>query len=278
MPPYSRSLCARLRQVVALTFLSAVASFVPARAGTITAGGAVSALTDINQMVTVDGLATFNEGVNGANIPLTQYQSQGLTFHSGGTDGLAQALPGVTTFGYAIIPPQYNANTPHPALNVPLMFDSPAGGGSADGMVAWEAGIATFSVPITQFGLTASRNGFLSITAWDTAGHMLGQVSYSPSPNGITPPGGRRLGDPGSFVGIDTHGVLIGMIAVGNDDLWNNGLMFGSYDLGGAVPITDNWMWGSGVASSSVPDSGNTLALVGACLVTMLALTRRSRS
>ena len=71
-----------------------------AEAGTISAQGNVTALTDATQLGSSVLVGAFDEP-NAANfdpVPLDVYSSLGLTFHTG---PLSSALPGVTTPGDA---------------------------------------------------------------------------------------------------------------------------------------------------------------------------------
>ena len=116
----------------------------------------------------------------------------------------------------------------------------------------------TFSVTITQFGLTFSRNGTQFITAWDSGGSLIGQVKWIPSADS-------------SFVGIDTLGVPIAMLAVGNDDVFNGA----TYGVGGATIITDSWKWATAADAISEPA---TLALFAFGLAGLgFFMTRRRR-
>ncbi|MCA9717647.1 MAG: hypothetical protein KC468_23440 [Myxococcales bacterium] len=186
----------------------------PARAGTITAFGNVTALNDIGQMNNITGTANF-DGLAGNSVPLNQYAAEGLTFHTG---LLTAILNGVTTGGSAS--QAFYINTTHFPLPI-------AGGGSQDNTHNRYAGVATFSEPVTQFGLTASKNGTQWITAWDDNGAMIGSVRWVPA-------------NDAAFVGLDAQGVNIKMIAYGNDDLWNGA----SYGIGGSTIYSDNWVWG----------------------------------
>lgn len=190
-----------------------------AHAFTITAVGAVKALTDVSQMTQVTGQANFEEGPVNTPVAAGQYAQFGLTFYQGPLSG---ALNGVTAQG----------NCSFPQYADPKIFGNfppPSGGGVQMGQFNIFAGCATFSVPITQVGLTAGPNGDQYLTAWDTNGKLLGQVNWSP------------LGD-ASFVGLDSFGVPIGLVTYGNDDVYGGA----SYDLGGATNISDSWLWGPG--------------------------------
>jgi hypothetical protein len=198
-----------------------------ASAGIITAVGAVDALTDVSQLGSVIGQADFNGGTAFTPVPLGLYSPQGMTFHTG---ALSSILPGVTTGGGATSGPEYADLD-----SFGTVFPSPiAGGGEATGQITFLAGVATFSVPVTQFGLTASMNGTQYITAWDNSGALIGQVSWVPNLDA-------------SFVGLDSRGVAIAMIAFGNDDLFAGA----AYELGGLTNISDNWIWATSVPEPS---------------------------
>ncbi|PRP93191.1 hypothetical protein ENSA5_44580 [Enhygromyxa salina] len=196
-----------------------------AAAGNISSEGAVTALDNVNQLQGIVGTGDFNEG-NGGGVPANVYAGQGMTWQSG---QLTVILPGSATGGSASIP-SYQVNGDY--------FPEPiAGGGVADGTFAYHAGVVTFDQPITQVGLTASRNGTQYLTAWDTMGNMIGQVRWQPS-------------NDAAFIGIDTNGVPVGMVAYGNDDLWGGG----SYGIGGSTIISDTWMWAVGTPCNNDND------------------------
>ncbi|HEY8375728.1 MAG TPA: hypothetical protein VIK91_04525, partial [Nannocystis sp.] len=189
-----------------------------AQAGSVTAEGNVTALTHIDQMGPILGTAHFDEGpVNGA-VPLDAYAAQGMTFHVG---ALSQILPGVITPG--------NASQPQYRADCATYFPAPQNGGACTAQHNVHAGVVTFSVDVTQVGLTASRNGTQYLTAWDKNGVMLGQVKWTPNSDS-------------SFIGIDTQGVPIGLLSYGNDDLWNGE----TYSIGGATIFSDTWVWSAG--------------------------------
>lgn len=193
--------------------------FVPigvAQAGTITAQGNVVALDDISQIPSVSGSALFDERFNGM-IPLDQYAAEGLTFHVG---ELGMILPGVMAIG----------EVPEPSYTSPGVYfpDPIAGGGVQQGSILYSGGAVTFADPITQFGLTAGGSSAVHITVWDQAGTLIGQVSWAPEEMDA------------AFVGIDTLGVPIGMLAVGNDDVFGGA----EYDNLGIAAHSDNWLWG----------------------------------
>jgi MYXO-CTERM domain-containing protein len=119
-----------------------------------------------------------------------------------------------------------------------------AGGGTHTGQGSMFAGVATFSVTVTQVGLTASQNGTQYLTVWNKQGTMLGQVDWTPAADA-------------AFVGIDTMGVPIGMVSYGNHDMWNGQC----YDIGGLTIISDSWVWAAGFMGpctmNSQCDDGN---------------------
>ena len=171
-------------------------------------------------------MAEFSEGPAFTPVPLDHYAAQGLTFHTG---PLTNVLAGVTASGSASQPTYASYNQ---------YFPQPIGGGAdAQGFNTRLAGVVTFANPTTQFGLTASSNGAMYMTVWDENGALLGQVNWAPS------------GD-ATFVGVDTGGVPIGMLAYGNDDVWNNV----TYDVGGSTIISDNWVWSAGLACQDDAD------------------------
>jgi hypothetical protein len=192
-----------------------------ANAGTITTAGAVKALTNVSQLFLVVGNGNFDEGPISGGVPAAIYASQGLTWQSG---ALSTILPGVANTGSAVLP-QYGT---FPYFPTPI-----AGGGTHVGQSNANAGVATFSVLITQVGLTASTNGTQYLTAWNKSGGLIGQVTWAPA------------GD-AAFIGIDTLGVPIGMIAYGNDDAYAGV----SYNIGGSTMISDSWVWATGVQTS----------------------------
>lgn len=166
----------------------------PAAAGTITAQGNVVALDNINQMLSIDGTANF-DGTPGTQVPLDAYDAEGLNFFTG---PLTNILAGVTTAGSAS-QAQYSVNDPN-------RYPNPMGGATHDNEHNFFAGVGKFNDTVTQVGLLASNNGTQFLTAWDDNGDIIGQVTWVPASTS-------------GFVGIDTLGVPIGMIAYGNDDL-----------------------------------------------------------
>lgn len=232
-----------LAPVVLLTLAPAVL------AGTITSSGAVDALTDISQMASIYGSAPFE--VTGAStevVPLGLYSASGLTFRTG---ALSSILSGVTSSGSASTP---QAST---TFSGPSYFPTPiAGGGTNTGQANFLGGVGTFSTPVTQAGVTISRNGTQYLTAWDSSGALIGQVKWVPTSDS-------------SFFGLDSRGVPIAMIALGNDDVYGGV----SYSIGGSTIISDDWVWGPGAV---VPEPG-TFALFGAGLLGLAGLVRRRR-
>jgi MYXO-CTERM domain-containing protein len=189
--------------------LSGVAS-----AGTITAQGNVTALDDITQVTSITGSALFDEMFQGV-IPADQYA--GMTFHTG---MFAEINPLILEMG-EVPDPRWTS----PGVHFP---DPIAGGGVQNGYICQAGGAVTFADPITQFGLTAGGSHALYITAWDANFVIIGQVTWQP-----------EEGD-SAFVGIDTMGVPIGFLTVGNDDI----VAGDPYDDQGAFAQSDGWMWG----------------------------------
>ena len=200
-------------------------------ASSITAVGGVAALTNINQIGTVLGSADWNTTTSttaSEAVPLDEYASGGMTLHTG---DFSSILPGIASSGSAVDP---NATAIPDFINY---FVSPiAGGGSTSGAVNVDGGVASFDQTVTQFGLTFSDVGPQYVTAWDTSGGLIGQVEWTPT-------------DDSAFVGIDTLGVPIGLIAVGNDDLYSGA----TYDVTGPIIATDDWTWGTGAAAIPLP-------------------------
>jgi MYXO-CTERM domain-containing protein len=205
----ARTLSISLTAVPVYLALTSVAS-----AGDITATGNVTALDNITQVTSITGSALFDEMFNGT-IPADQYP--GMTFHTG---EFAEINPLITEMG-EVPDPQYTS----PGVHFP---DPIAGGGVQTGYIIQAGGAVTFAEPITQFGLTAGGSHALYITAWDANMVIIGQVTWQPVE-----------GD-SAFVGIDTMGVPIGLLTVGNDDI----VAGDPYDDQGAFAQSDNWMWG----------------------------------
>lgn len=213
-----RTLSISLTAVPVYLALSGVAA-----AGTITAQGNVTALDDITQITSITGSALFNEMFQGV-IPADQYP--GMTFQTG---LFADINPLIMEMG-EVPDPRWTS----PGVHFP---DPIAGGGVQQGYICQAGGAMTFADPITQFGLTAGGSHPLHITAWDANFVIIGQVTWEP-----------EEGD-AAFVGIDTMGVPIGFLTVGNDDIVGGE----PYDDQGAFALSDNWMWG--VAAPCVGDS-----------------------
>jgi hypothetical protein len=105
--------------------------------------------------------------------------------------------------------------------------------------------VVTFSGTVTQFGLTASRNGTQYITAWDSNADIIGQVKWVP-------------GNTSGFVGIDTKGIPIAMLSYGNDDVMGGT----AYSIGGSTIMNDTWLWGRGTCDAGTASvTGNVTAL-----------------
>lgn len=213
-----RTLSISLTAVPVYLALTGVAS-----AGTITAQGNVTALDDITQVTSITGSALFDEMFQGI-IPEDQYP--GMTFHTG---MFAEINPLVMEMG-EVPDPRWTS----PGVHFP---DPIAGGGVQQGYICQAGGAVTFADPVTQFGLTAGGSHPLYITAWDATGVIIGQVTWQP-----------EEGD-SAFVGIDTMGVPIALLTVGNDDI----VAGEPYDDMGAFAQSDNWMWG--VAAPCVADT-----------------------
>jgi MYXO-CTERM domain-containing protein len=213
-----RTLSISLTAVPIYLALSGVAA-----AGTITAQGNVTALDDITQIPSVTGSALFDEMFQGI-IPADQYP--GMTFHTG---LFAEINPLILEMG-EVPDPRWTS----PGVHFP---DPVAGGGVQNGYIIQAGGAMTFADPITQFGLTAGGSHALYITAWDANFVIIGQVTWQP-----------EEGD-SAFVGIDTMGVPIGFLTVGNDDIVGGE----PYDDQGAFAQSDNWMWG--VAAPCMADT-----------------------
>ncbi len=232
-----------VRRVALVLALSLALLGGTAAAGSITAVGAVSALTDIDQLGYVTGTAGFDMTPVWSEFPGGAYTAAGMTMNEG---SLGTILPGCVSGGTAYLPRSYYFDA----------FINPiAGGGSADGLSSACYGlVATFSAPITQWGATFSKNGTQYLTAWASDGALIGQVTWNPSFDS-------------AFVGIDTGSVPIAMLALGNDDVYGGA----EYDVGGHTPIWDNAMWGN-----SVPEP-STFALFGLAVGALVWHRRRRR-
>jgi len=215
------------------------------KAGTITTYGDVTALTNIDQLVGVYGMADFN--IEEGSLPLHEYTDQGLTFLKGnlGSNLIDVWQPKVKNYT--------NSWTYFP---VPV-----AGGASWDGCTMWYGGVADFSdgYNVTQFGLTAGRNGTQYLTAFRNDNTMIGSVQWSPT---------STLDS--AFVGIHTGGDPIARIAWGNDNLWSGG----NYSPGGPTIMSDNWIWASG--GQPVPEP-STMLLLASGLIGLAVFRRKFR-
>ncbi len=206
---------------VALVTLFATA----AHGGTITAQGNVVALTNRNQ-IPAGAEGRFDEGPTSGAVPLNLYSNLGLTFRAG---AFSSFLPNSVTTGTAF-QAQYDTADYYPA---PI-----GGGGQHTGAGVYWAGVATFSVPVTRVGLTASRNGTQYLTAFRANGTIIGQVTWVPA-------------NDSQFIGLDTVGVPIAAIAYGNDDLFSGAV----YNIGGSTIFSDTWVWG-GCDHNGIVDAG----------------------
>lgn len=215
-----------------------------AHAGQLTAQGNVNALTDFNQMGALTGTAAFDEGPVNQDVPLNQYAAQGLTWATG---DFAAILPGIMSTGTANAP-FYQSDAQY--------FPQPIKNGGVQVMnYVFFGGVATFNIDITQVGMTAGRNGNQFLTAWNKQGGLIGQVNWVPA-------------NDASFIGIDTKGVPIGMIAYGNDDVFNGV----PYNVGGSTIMADTWVWSKGAcANDAACDDKDTCngaetCMAGKCL------------
>ncbi len=222
-----------LRNAVVLGLVCATSH---AQAGQISAAGDVIPLDHIEQMTVIAGRADFDEGPISGQVPPTTYASSGMRFETG---LFSSILQGCAEMGKASLP-SYTANT-----NFLSYFQNPLGGGEQLGQVVLHAGVVTFSSTVTQFGLTASRNGTQYITAWNSSGTIIGQVKWVPNQTS-------------SFVGIDTKGVPIAMLSYGNDDVMGGQ----AYGISGSTIINDTWLWGPGSCDAgTLVTQGNVTAL-----------------
>ena len=233
----------------ALVFFSLLGS---AEASTLTAFGAVKALNATSQVLGLVGTASFDEGPTSGNVPLSQYTPQGMTF---GVGNLSTILAGVTTPGVASNPIY---TTPFAGL-----FPTPIGGGGVQvSQLDLFGGVATFTAStITQVGLTASTNGDQYLTVWNKSGAMIGQVNWHPT-------------GPVQFIGIDTLGVPIGMVAYGNDDLWAGG----AYDISGATIYADTWMWATGKCAANAQCDDQNVCTTDTCTIATGACVRANNT
>jgi MYXO-CTERM domain-containing protein len=202
--------------VYASTSVSVFAFAGVANAGTITAQGAnCQALSNIADMGILQGTASYDEGPVNGGVPLETYAAQGMHFRTG---QLSVILPGVDEPG----------NASQPVYAAPdNYFPGPiAGGGTQAGAIAFFGGAVQFDDVVTRVGLTAGQNGTQYLTAWDTAGNMIGQVTWQPAADS-------------AFIGIDCANIPLGMVTYGNDDMWNGG----TYEISGSTIMSDTWVW-----------------------------------
>jgi hypothetical protein len=186
-------------------------------AGTITAVGHVTALTHVSQLGPIVGTGDFNEGSPLTQVPFNTYAASGLVMQ-GDNKEFSTILPGSVSNGLAFLPFYDDSSDRFPA---PI-----GGGGTQSGPNANIGLVATFTISVTQFGLTLSRNGTQFITAWRGDGTLIGQVRWDPDLDA-------------SFVGLDAMGVPIAMIAVGNDDVYGGA----TYSIAGQTTTFDNLIW-----------------------------------
>ncbi|MFV8751639.1 MYXO-CTERM sorting domain-containing protein [Nannocystaceae bacterium ST9] len=193
-------------------------------AGTVTVQGNVTALDDVTQIPSVVGSALFDEQFSG-EIPVDQYP--GMTF---GVGEFAMILPGVMEVG----------EVPDPMYTSPgVFFPAPIpGGGVQQGYILLSGAAVTFADPITQVGMTVGWSSTLYLTVWDQSGVMIGQITWEPEDGDAT------------FLGVDTNGVPIGMLTVGNDDIWAGV----AYDDLGPAARSDTWIWGVGAPCQTEAD------------------------
>lgn len=196
-------------------------------AGTVTSVGSVNALT-VSQLGHILGTADFNDACCYAPVPSDRYATSGMILQGvpgnssndvlfSNANSFSTIFPGIVSAGHAVLP-AYEVATG--------LFPPPQGGGQQTGAYAIYGLVATFSVPVTQFGLTLSKNGVQYITAWRTDGTLIGQVKWQPA------------GD-ASFVGLSSGSTPIAMVAVGNDDVFAGEV----YDFNGPTPCFDNAVW-----------------------------------
>lgn len=201
----------------------------------VLAQGSVSALTAPAQMSNIEGQAEFDEGPVTGALPLDTYAVDGMTFEVG---LLSDILTDVTAGGTAVNPEYSEAG----AFGVPS-----CGPGRVVAQHVALGGVATFANTVTQVSLTASGEGTRYLTAWDAAGAVIGQVSW-------TATGGTR------FVGLATDGTPIAMVAYGDDDV----MAGADYDPAADV-FSDTWVWGTGCADDVDCDDTNSCSGTETC-------------
>jgi hypothetical protein len=138
-------------------------------------------------------------------------------------------------------------------------FSSITGGGSQSGNAGADGPVGTFSIPVTQVGVTFSSNGTLYLTAWDSSGQLIGQITHTP-------------GGTAGFGGLDSGSTPIAMIAIGNDDVFAGV----PYSYGGNTIFVDNLVFGN-AASGGVPEPATLTMFSLGTLVFGAAFCRRKR-
>jgi hypothetical protein len=202
-------------------------------AGIIHSAGAVTAMTNVSQFHGGVALATFNDGTINSKVPENRYAADGMIIH-GNSEDFSTILPNIGSAGKATSPQcvDHTGSFPEPI----------GGGGKKDGNYVILGLVATFTSPVTQFGVTLGDNGNQYITAWSASGALIGQVQWTPQSDA-------------SFVGLDSGSTPIKMIAVGNDNLFNGA----TYSDAGFTTIYDNVMW-------TVPECSSGLLLIVALI------------
>ena len=228
----------RIPITAALVFFSLLGS---AEASTLTAVGAVKALNSTAEVLGVSATGNFDEGPTSGNVPLNVYTPLGMTFVVG---PLTAILPGVTTTG--------SASNPGYSSSYAVYFPAPGGGGVQVGQECFPMGMVATPVNnnITQIGLTASNNGTQYLTVWNKSGGMIGQVTWTPTSNS-------------QFIGIDTLGVPIGMVAYGNHDLWAGG----DFNPAGLTPIFDTLIWATGKCTTNAQCDDQNTCTTDSCTI-----------
>jgi hypothetical protein len=186
--------------------------------------------------------------------PLYSYSGLGFNLAAEGAS-FSSILPGNVSSGTATAL----------AITIPSVFGnvypSITGGGSQSGKIGWRGPVGTFSVPVTQVGVTFSANGILYLTAWDSSGQLIGQITHTPGVSGSA-----------GFGGLDSGSTPIAMIAIGNDDVFGGN----PYASGGNTIIVDNLVFGN-AASAGVPEPATLTMFSLGTLVFGAAFCRRKR-